>query len=49
MGFSYGNGPQNLQNEIGLLNSEALVMKALQDINWQVSYFSRVDFIHEEL
>lgn len=49
MGFSYGNSQQNLQNEIGMLNSEALVKKALQNIQWQVSYFSRVDFVHEEL
>lgn len=49
LGFSYGNSQQNLQNEIGMLNSESLIKKAIQNIDWRVSYFSRVDFVHEEL
>lgn len=49
MGFSYGNSQQNLQNEIGLLYSEALVGKALDKINWEISYYNRGDFVNEEM
>ncbi|PKP27600.1 MAG: hypothetical protein CVU06_01545 [Bacteroidetes bacterium HGW-Bacteroidetes-22] len=49
LGVGFGNSQQNLQNEIGVLNSNSLVVKAVKSMNQKVSYFSEDNFITSEL
>ncbi|HML83621.1 MAG TPA: Wzz/FepE/Etk N-terminal domain-containing protein, partial [Bacteroidales bacterium] len=49
IGLGFGNNQQNLQNEIGILNSHALVVTAIKTLPFEVSYFAEDNFITTEL
>ena len=49
MGFGFGNNQQNLENEIGKLQSYTLVNAAVRELDLGISYFQEENFITSEL
>ncbi len=49
MGFGFGNSQQNLENEIGILQSYSLVNAAVRELDLGISYFQEENFITSEL
>jgi len=49
MGFGFSNNTQNIQNEIGRLQSFSLVFEAVKNMDVAVSYFVEDNFITKEL
>ncbi|MDY0335132.1 MAG: hypothetical protein RBR47_09245, partial [Bacteroidales bacterium] len=49
IGIGIGNSQQNLENEMGIINSYALAARTINNLNFEVSYYKEDNFITSEL
>lgn len=49
IGLGIVNNQQNLQNEMGVINSYAMASRTIDNLNFEVSYFKEDNFITSEL